>query len=621
MKYLYWGLICTLALVPATASWSATANTANNPTFLVIDACSNGWENLSSNTLDIGVDIGANGSYDYWLSQDTLLVKSGPVGNKDAVGPANWRTIVVNLDAYAGETAKIKIVDNSTSYYMAINSIRLNNADGTAVPNGVPNGSFENATALSGWTVTGSQTATQLLKTDTALAATNYETKYIDTGIAGTATIESNSFVLTPVSSFIHGIFGGPVSSKWDKPGASGSDNNLYVFIDVGTASQDPNGQYDAGTDIPLYGFYYQNADGAMEVWVINTSGFEGRRARVTAIDRSATSAFGLDGIRMNWDNSIIRNGGFEEGFEEGFPEGFQGTSVRASSEHPSGKIPGWNVTQVDNDPDSDVTYYGVPNGGTWSRSDLVCVGSSAFFDGTNVPDLQVEFRSDVFVIQPIPSPADNVFLSFNSGQYSTRIDAPPTDTDPGSRCTVELQVDVTGNSAFDDAGDFIYREVNQGASWAREQFGEVDEWHYPDYRFYIAAEHQGKQGRLYAEDTNTGAWAWMAVDDFYFWNGATAALAFANSDFEAGSLTNWNEENLTPTQFTSWLSTQPNNINAVATHKIMNGIVSWPDGLYAADSAQDIGGSGDNAEGKLWSNAFTIPTKAGTRVSDWALF
>lgn len=618
-------------LLCAGQGWSATNNTANNPTFLSMEVITNNYATLSPETIDIGVDLGADGTYDYWLSGDNSIVRDG---GRAEVGPANWKRILIALDAHAGKMAKIKIVDNSASGFIAINDIRLNHADDGVVANGVLNGTFEDSTLLAGWTVlSGNLTAAQLVQTDTALAATPYGIRYFTTGAngnAGTATVESSAFELTPITSFVYGIFGGPASARFNKPGAQDSDNGLFVYVDVGTETQNPNGQYDAGTDVPLTGFYWQAADNGMEATIINTSGLEGKKAQFVAADVSLTHGISLDAIRMNWDNSIIANGGFEEGFEGGvLPAGWDG-SVRAPSEHPSGGIPHWTVNKIPdldgnpiNDEEATFTYFGGPGDG-WSHSERVHVGSGSYFDGSAEPTFAgIELRSDVFTIQAIPAASQSVFLSFNSAQSSTRIDQvidPVTGEGEDNLATIQLQVDTNNNGSFEDTQDFIYRQQNQGIAWAREQFGEVDEWHYPEYRFYIAPEHQGRQGRLYVQETMTGGWAWMAVDDFYFWNGASANLAFPNSDFEMGNLTNWNEEIITTNDFTSWLSTIPANVPARASHKIMNGINSWLDGEFAADSAQDVGGSGDNAKGILWSNAFTIPTLQGTPVEDWSI-
>lgn len=51
-------------------------------------------------------------------------------------------------------------------------------------------------------------------------------------------------------------------------------------------------------------------------------------------------------------------------------------------------------------------------------------------FVGTGGGDLEgtgVEIRSDVFVIAPVPSPQENVFVQFASAQGSDRIRINPT--------------------------------------------------------------------------------------------------------------------------------------------------------------------------------------------------
>ena len=141
-------------------SWAATGNTGNNPCFLWLDICSNAFQArdgltvkslFSPETIDVGVDLGADGTVDVWLSQSRgQYLADWP---QTAIAPANWRRFVLPLDEYAGQTAKLRIVDKSSSYYIAVNSIRLNYADGSVVKNGVPNGSFEDSTPLAGWKI------------------------------------------------------------------------------------------------------------------------------------------------------------------------------------------------------------------------------------------------------------------------------------------------------------------------------------------------------------------------------------------------------------------------------------------------------------------------------------
>ncbi len=619
-------ILCFLGSI----GWSATSNTGNNPTFLFIDVVCNDYEAMSPDTIDIGVDVGADGTYDYWVSKDTFQVlTNGIKGSATSVTPDAWRTLIINLDQYAGKQAKIKVVDNSTSAFIAINSIRLNFADGTMVANGVPNGFFDETPALNQWTVSGSLSASDLIKTDTGLKNTTYGTSFYQTTTSGTATIESGAFELTPISSFIYGIFGGPASSYFDKPGAfDDTQNGILVYVDLGTADQDPNGKYEAGQDIPLYGFLFRGPDDGLEGAIINTSGYEGRRAQFVVSDLSQDKAVSFDAIRMNWDNDLIRNGGFEEGFETGVPTDFDGTNVRALSVYPGGSVPGWTQNTVtvagrDFDPVSTFTFFGRPAGG-YAKSGYVWVGSGSYDYGDADDGFQggIELRSDVFTIQAIPDADSHVFMSFNSGQASSRTDQFLSDSAEEMRSTIELQVDMDSDGTFDGANDFIYANQNQGISWAAWLKGEVDSWHYPEYRFYIADEHQGKQARIYVEESMTGGWAWMAVDDFYFWNGSEANLAFPNSDFEQGTMTNWNEELLTDT-FPGWLAT--NDFTGLpvdpAQHTARNNISSWLDGNWSADSAPNEVGSGDNQQGSLWSNAFTIPSLQGTNVADWSLF
>ena len=619
---------------------AAAGNTGNDLTFLVFDVVSNSYHAFSPDGVDVGIDIGADGTVEYWMSEDPVIVTRQSSEPRNTVGPNNWKRIVVRLSEYAGQTAKIRLVDNSATGFIAVNSIRLNNADGTMVPNNVPNGFFEDTPSLTGWTVTGGDlTSGQLIVQDTGLSATPYSTSYLTTqvnGMGDTATIESDSFELTPAGSFIYGTFAGPASSRWDKPGAHGSDNGIFVYVDLGTTTEDPDGQYTEGADIPLTGFLWHNHEGAMDTTVIDTSGYEGRRAQLVAGDVSATDGISLDAIRMNWDHTTIRNGGFEEGFEGGIvPDGFEGTNVRLPEEHPTGKIPGWTMNSIPDlngnpidDPDATFTFFGHPGAG-FSRSDLVWVGSGSFETGQEDLGLAgVELRSDVFVIQPVPDPTQNVFLSFHSGQNSTRVEDaidPNDGTGEDRKNTIELRVDMDANGTFDDDADFTYRQFDQGIAWNGIQKDGVDEWQFPDYRMYIAPEHQGKQGQIYVADTLTGSWAWMAADDFYFWDGQTADLAFPNSDFEMGNLTNWTEEIATPSLFDSWLVSTPANVDAgLATDWFMNRTERsvWVDGEFGIDSAdRNTSGGGDNQLGAIWSDPFTIPTLRGTSVEDWHLF
>ncbi len=630
---------CGLMLINSFLGWSATNNTGNNPTFLIFDVVSNVYHEFSPDGVDVGVDVGNDGTFEYWISTDTAIVTRESSEPRNNVGPDNWKRIIVRLDEFAGQTAKIRIVDNSESGYIAVNSIRLNNADGTMTPNGVPNGFFEADPPLAGWNIiSGNLTADQLIGVDTGLNATHYSTQYLTTqvnGLSDKATIDSDPFELTPISSFIYGVFGGPASSRWDKPEAYDSDNGIFVYVDLGTESQDPNGAYTSGEDIPLIGFMWHNHDAAMETVIINTSGFEGRRAQVVAADASYTHGISLDAIRMNWDNNAILNGGFESGIEGGFlPEELTGSTPPPEA-HPSGSIPGWTVNTIPlldgsdaDDPDATFTFFGNPAGG-FSRSERVWIGSGSLWDaGGDFPDLMgVELRSDVFTIEPIPDPSQSIFMSFSSAQNSTRIEDainPVDGSGEDKKNSIELRVDVNDNGTFDDEEDFTYRQINQGISWNGIQKGGVDEWQFPDYRFYIDTTHQGKNGQIYIADLLTGGWAWMAADDFYFWDGHTADLAFPNSDFEMGNLTHWNEEINTPDNFSSWLVSTPENVDAgLATDWFMNRPQRsvWVDGEFGVDSAdRNTSGGGDNMMGILRSEPFPIPTLSGTAIDNWSL-
>ena len=279
-------------------------------------------------------------------------------------------------------------------------------------------------------------------------------------------------------------------------------------------------------------------------------------------------------------------------------------------------------------DPDATFTFFARPADG-YARAERVWVGSGSLADaGGEFPDLKgVELRSDVFTIQPIPDPSQNVFMSFSAAQQTTRIDNavnPVDGSGEDKKASIELRVDMNENGSFEDDEDFNYRQRNQGIAWNGAQKDGVDEWQFPEYRFYIETEHQGKTGQIYVEDHLTGAWAWMAADDFYFWDGQTASLAFPNADFEMGDLTNWNEEIETPDIFSGWLVSTPENVEAgLATDWFMNHVERcvWLDGEFGVDSAdRNTSGGGDNMMGVLWSEPFTIPTLNGSIINDWTL-
>lgn len=626
--------ILSTCLIAASFTWSATNNTGNNPTFLVVQMVSNGWrlhadQTAPNTTIDIGVDVGADGTYEYWMSEDPSIVREA-ITNKDEIfvdnltSQAGWMNVIIALEEYAGETVKLRIVDKSPDAYIAVNSIRHNNADGVVVTNNVPNGWFEDTPSLNGWTVVeGSATADQLITVDEEFKLSSNSTQFFNTQIDGNTTIaviESNPFVLTPVSSFVYGTFAGPVSAAFDKPEAWLTENGLMVFVDVGTETADPDGRYTEGVDVPLKGILFDDSDEdriTLQAGILNTSGLEGRRAKLVAVDNDVFDGIGLDSIRMNFDTSIIRNGNFEEGFENSYPAGFISDPnnakipIRAITAHPTGKIPGWTQVKSANAV-GDWTFFGWP-GANFSREGRVWVASGSSVGQAN-NDLGVrentgiELHSDVFVIQPVPNPSTSVFTSFEVGQ--TPYKAQPD----GKIKDVQFQVDVNGNGTFTDTADFAYKVRAQGGGWNREQYvaGGIDEWEFPAYRFYIQPAHQGLQGRYYIIDELTSQWAWIGVDDFYFWDGTSAGLAFPNSDFEMGNMTNWEEQLVGG--LGTWLS--GNEVaQAAGFHNSLNDHISFADGNYSADSAN----SGDGPTGFLQSVAFTIPS-AGTSVLDWDL-
>ena len=632
LRMSFLGTVCLLLAAPC---WSATNNTGNNPTFLTVQMISNGWlmhgeQTAPDTNIDIGVDVGADGTYEYWMSQDPSIVRESRT-NQDEIfvdnttSQSGWMNVIIVLEDYAGQTVKLRIVDKTPDAYIAVNSIRLNNADGLVVQNGVPNGWFNDDANLNGWNIVeGDATADQLITVDEEFMLSSNSNKFFNTQIDGNATvavIESEPFELIPISSFVYGAFAGPVSAAFDKPGAWLSENGLMVYVDVGTETQDPDGEYTDGVDVPLKGVLFDDSDEdriTLQANMLNTSGLEGRRAQVVAVDNDEWDGIGLDSIRMNYDTSIIRNGNFEEGFEDGFPTGFISNPsngripIKSLTDHPSGGLPGW--TQIKSaGSEGDWTFFAWP-GANFSREGRAWVASgSSPGDANNDHGVRdntgIELRSDVFVIQAIPDPASSLFTSFEIGQ--TAYKALPD----GNLKDIQMQVDVNGNGDFADASDFAYKVRNQGGGWNREQYanGGIDEWNYPSYRFYIEDEHQGLQARYFVIDQITSEWAWLGVDDFYFWDGATAALTFPNSDFEMGDMTNWEEE-LTGGDHSTWLSG-----NAVAQelgfHNSLNDHISYIDGDYSADSAN----SGDGPVGYLQSVPFTIPV-VSTNVANWEL-
>lgn len=639
MKRAYLSLIVTVVLSSNAYIWAATNNSGNNPTFLVVEMISNGWklhadQEGPNTTIDIGVDIGADGTYDYWMSEDRSIVREGSTNQEEIfvdnlTSESGWMHVLIALDQYAGEMAKIKIVDKSDTAYIAVNYIRLNNADGKVVANNVPNGWFEATPALTGWHVIAAEsnlTATQVLVTDEEFRFSASSTKFINTkvnGNEGKIVLESDPFVLTPVSSFVYGAFAGPVSAYFDKHEAWLTDNGIKVFVDVGTATQDPDGVFTEGVDVPLTGVLFDDSDPnriSLQANIFNTSGLEGRRARVVAVDDDRFDGIGLDCIRMNYDTTTIRNGNFEEGFENGYPTGFitnpsdTRNPVKALSAHPSGGLPGWTQYNHSTNTNAQWTFFGWP-GSNHSREGRVWVSSGSLVGAANndnaVRDYTgLELWSDVFVIQPIPDAANHLFYSFEIGQ--TAYKAQPD----GLFKDIQMQVDVNENNSFTDTADYAYKVRSQAGGWNREQYaaGGIDEWNYPQYRFYVQPDHQGLMARFHVEDRLTSEWAWMGVDDFYFWNGQTADLAFPNSDFEMGDLTNWEGE--IANGLSSWLSGTQEMFDAgLATQVELNDHISYVDGNFAADSA-----GGDEATGVLNSAPFLIP-ETSSKVSGWSLY
>ena len=616
-------ILFVLLAVCTIPTWTATNNSGNAPTFLWLDICTDGIGDaapadnpiprMSPDTVDVGVDLNADGTVDRWLSGE----KTEYLGRENAliIAPGNFRRFLIRLDSDAGKRAKIRIVDKSVEFYIAVKAIRLNYADGVIVPNLVPNGFFEEDPALNHWTLLeGSITdKTQLLQSDPNGDYIFYGSKFYSTDINGvqdTAVIESDAFTLEPPSSFVYGMVSGGGSELWNIAGTQGSDNASYVYLDIGTATQDPNGRYDAGVDVPLTGFYGGSAAGVrsqMHPVFLNTSGQEGKRAQVVIVDDSFIYHVGADGWRMNWDTTLITNGGVED-----IPEDWYGDeSAREYNEHPSGGIPGWRVsthTLPDgSQPDGSVFYYDKASHDS-QFSNRAYVGTGGFTT-TDRLSAGVELRSNVFAIAPIPDPRQSVFMQYAGGQGTNRIRAE-------GRGAVELQVDVNGNGTFDDPEDYHYQEISQGMGWNLNT-SNLDLWQYPEYRFYIRPEHYGRQAVIYVEDTLTGGYGWMAVDDFYIWNGSAANLPFPNSDFEMGNYTNWHDEYLTGS-LTDWLATSYAIAQTGTTtqNTIMNGRIGFPDGDYAADSA-----GGDGSQGTLTSEPFTIPTPVTTPVKEWSVY
>lgn len=617
---------------------------SNAPTSLHIDMVTNGvgqtegffpFTFMEPGVFDIGLDLGANGTIDLWFSED----RSHFLGrhNFNEIIPDNWRRYIWRLDEYAGQTVKLVIVDRSEQYYMAINAIRLNNADGRIVANHVPNGYFEDETPLAGWTITeGSITdPASLIIRDVDMVHTDYSSAFLstrtdpwDTDNSETVVIESDPFVLEAPTSFIYTRISGGASEMFNKPGASGSDNGSGVYLHVGTETEDPSGEFDPERDIPVYGFWAGSAasvNNAFWAYIINTSGLEGRRAQIVGVDNSEIFHIGMDSFRMNWDNDIIRNGDFSEGiptpeddpgaviwFDEGSGFGIEYT------QHPSGSIPGWSVNI---DPDGIATAWFFDKAAHGDQfTGRTYIGTAG--DANGRFETGVEIRSDVFTIEPIPAESESVFLQFSGAQATSRIRY-NADGSQMAHGVVKLIVDVNGNGEFGDEGDYEYVQLNQGMGHNRNT-SDQDLWQYPDYRFYIKPEHQGLNAQIYVEETFSAfraAWGWMAVDNFYVWDGVETRLAFPNSDFEEGTLDNWNEEVSIAggSDNWSWL--------AGSFDAFMDGLVEHPalnnrqsmigDSQFNASSAPQPVAGGDNSTGRLWSDPFPLPV-LGSPVLDW---
>ncbi len=627
-------------LLAASLIWKAEAATNNSgqpPAFIMIDVCSNGLGDpdgsfdaprFQPDVFDIGLDIGADGTIDRWLSKEPAMWFGG--GNSDQINHAAWRRFYFfQLDEHTGKQMRLRIVDRSAEYYIAINTIRVNGADGKVVPNPIRNGFFEAANALEGWTVKETSVAdpAKLIVSDPTGKYVSYGAKFLSTmtnpesgDFSEKAVLESDTFTLTPVTSFIYGNVSGGGSEFVNLPGANGSDNKSGVYLDLGTAAQDPNGQYDPGSDVALEGFWGGAAGGGANDFgsiFINTSGLEGRRAQIVGFDDSTLYHVTLDAFRANWDweEKILRNGGFDEGIPtpQSHPNATTwfdevGNALKAS-DHPSGAVPGWKVNRKAN-----------ATGNAWffdgnARKDHM---SGRTFVGTGGGDLTgtgVEIRSDVFVIQAIPNATENVFVQFASAQGTdrTRYQADGSDIAFGR---VELIIDVNGNGQFGDASDFRYVQRNQAMAPNQSNSGR-DLWHHPEYRWYIRPEHQGLKAVFRAEDhygTFKASWGWLCIDDLFVWDGKTAQLAFPNSDFEKGTLENWTAEISVGSGFDTWLSGSKKALDAgKVQHSTMNNRSVDIDGDYAADTAARETGGGDNGMGVLTSMAFTLPKLAST--------
>ncbi len=615
------------------STMAATNNTGNAPTFISMLISTNALADppvMSPDTVDVGLDINADGTIDHWLSGErTEWLRRDSYTN---VNWNSWRRYLLRLDEHAGKTAKIRIVDNSDKYYIAVKALRVNNADGIVVENTIKNGLFEDSTPLAFWTLlSGSITnKSDLLGVDDDGSKVFFGSQYLTTNVNGlgdTAVVESEPFELVEPTSFVYGMLAGGPSERWNRtdyattPNPQGvvypPDNLSYVYIDVGTVNDPPNGQYDEGTDIPVLGFSPISrggspSDGNMHPVFLNTTGLENRLAQVVAVDDSEAWYVQMDGWRMNWDPYHITNGGFED-----VPDELKTASTNPIdyTEHPSGGIPGWTVTKrplpdgTPADEDASVWFYG-PMNENWA--DQVYIGTIDL--PTAGPILRgVEIRSDVFRIEAIPDPIQSVFLQYSGTQGTNRFRG------PDKYASVELQVDINGDGVFDGDEDYIYREMSQGMGWNLNT-SNLDLWQYPDYRHYILPEHYGKKARIYIIDLLTSGYAWLAVDDFFFWNGSEIIKPFPNADFEMGgnpdgSIPDW--EDYIFGGFNEWLAATNEVVNrsdSPTNNRIHGGRYTYVDGDFAADSG------GDGGTGELISVSFTIPSLVSP-INSWMLY
>ena len=611
---------------------AATNNHGKAPALITIDLCSNGIGDssgsfgvprLTPEVFDIGIDVGADGTIDRWLSKEPATWLGG--GNSDIIRYQGWvRLSFFQLSEYVGQPMRIRIVDKSPNYYLAINSIVVNGADGVVVTNVLKNGSFESQTPLEGWKVLESSVSpsSKLVVADAAGELITYGKQFLSTRTdpassdsSETAVIESETFVLPGITSFIVGNVSGGASEFVNNAASNGSDNASGVYLDLGTATQDPNGRFDPETDIALRGFWPglgtapANDFGTV---LINTSGLEGRRAQIVGFDDSAVFHVALDAFRMNWDweESIIKNGGFDAGVPtpQSHPDALawfaeNGTEL-TPDRHPSGKIPNWTVIKKAGGT-ADAFFFDAS-----ARRDHMTGRTYVGTGGGDRSAVGVEIRSDVFTLAAIPDPATSPFVQFASAQGTDRIRY----TDDGTDIAfgrVELIVDSNGNGTFGEEGDFRYVQRNQSMALNQSNSGR-DLWHYPEYRFYIRPEHRGKQAVFRAEDrfgAFKASWGWFCIDDLFVWDGTAASLAFPNSDFETGTLDNWTAEIDGGSGFNSWLSGTRQALDAgLVTHATMNNRSVSIDGQFAVDTAARETGGGDGGVGRISSKAFALP-------------